>query len=65
MAEPTKTRKPRARHISIIQGAMDERMLMLDAAKDTETCQEHAARIRELCDELRRSIGKDNGGDSE
>ena len=64
-------RRKKARHRDVIFGALDERLAMLDAeARRFLTPSEnladpqngmtgtHAVRIRELLDELRRSLGK-------
>ena len=51
----TKGRKPKARATEIVLGAMDERLQMIEGP--------HAARLLELCDELRRSLSLKTGGE--
>ena len=53
-------RKPKARHRDTVMAAMEERMSMLDDSS-SESVTLHAKRLSELMDELKRSLGKDNG----
>jgi hypothetical protein len=63
MSKEMKTRRPRARHRDVVFGALDERIQILaDSSTDTGT-NATVSRIRELLDELRRSIYKDGGGE--
>lgn len=55
-----RTRKPRARHRDVILAAFDERMLMLSRPNVPDFVKEHIERLRELADELKRSLGKDD-----
>ena len=52
MAEIVK-RKPKARHKDVVIGCMEERLGMIFENQD------HVARLRELLDELKRSLSKD------
>ena len=53
-------RKPKARHRDTVMAAMEERLLMFDGASP-DSLKQHANRLIELMDELKRSLGKDNG----
>ena len=59
----TRIRKPKARHRDTVMAAIEERLLMLyvDNGSSYECVLAHAKRIGELMDELKRSLGKDNG----
>lgn len=54
-------RRPPARHRDVIMAAADERLLMLDRCMNLEDVASHTARIRELFEELRRSLNKETG----
>ena len=69
MAETTeqkkeRTRRPNARHQDVVFGAIEERLEMLDHAAD-ESLSVHAVRLRELLDELKRSLGRTKENDKE
>ena len=53
-----KPRKSPARNAQIVLAAVEERVLMIERAMNIEDVAAHAARVRELFDELRRAIGK-------
>ena len=70
MATETKARKPKARATDTVLGVMDERLQMIereiafiDPVSDfvKGNLESHAGRMRELCDELRRSLNAKNG----
>ena len=52
-----KTRRPKARHRDVVIAAMEERLTMFADPI-------HVPRMLELLDELKRSIGRDNGKES-
>lgn len=57
----TKTRRARARQTQVVIGAIEENasMLAVPNLPTPEFAQDRAARIIELIDELKRSLGKD------
>lgn len=57
--EAKRTRRPAARQRDVVIAAAEERLLMLEAASSLEYVTVHASRLRELFEELRRAIGKD------
>lgn len=59
ISEKVRPRRPKARHRDTVIGAAEENLLMLDQAKDLEAVRSHTSRLRELLEELRRSLGKD------
>jgi hypothetical protein len=65
MSKEMKARRPRARHRDVVLGALDERIQILaDSLSDRDPgTLGTVIRIRELLDELRRSIYKDGGGE--
>ena len=51
-----KARKPKARDTAVVIGCLEERLSVIaDGLNDTGN--PHVARLLELCDELRRSLG--------
>ena len=63
MSKEMKTRRPRARHRDVVFGALDERIQILSDSSTDVGISATISRIRELLDELRRSIYKDGGGE--
>lgn len=51
-----RTRKPNARATEIVLGALAERLSVMESSPNADTI--HMNRLRELLDELKRSIGK-------
>jgi hypothetical protein len=49
-------RRPAARQKDVVLGCIEERLSMIPMTEDLEP---HRARLEELLDELRRSLGKD------
>ena len=63
MSKEIKARRPRARHRDVVFGALDERIQILSDSSTDVGISATISRIRELLDELRRSIYKDGGGE--
>ena len=58
----TRIRKPKARHRETVMAAMEERLRMIcEGSSPDGLIAQHANRLIELMDELKRSLGKDNG----
>lgn len=51
-----RNRKPNARATEIVLGAIDERLSVLESVQAVESVGIHSNRLRELMDELRRSL---------
>lgn len=64
--EPARKRRPAARRADIITCLMEERLCMLESSTSIEQVAPHTFRLRELLNELQRSLGrKDESADSE
>ena len=64
MSKPeTRTRRPNARAKEIVFGAIDERLIMIDECRDLEIVKVYVSRLRELIDELKRSVSKKTEGE--
>lgn len=61
-----KPRKSPARPCAVVLAAIEERMLIIDEVKSIEELHAHTARVRDLTDELVRSVNNvTKGADSE
>lgn len=64
--EKAKVRKKPARNREVVLALMDERLCMLESSTSIEQVAPHTFRLRELLNELQRSLGrKDESADSE